>query len=83
MLDIFSNIYFECLPESAWSAKLAGFAVLGLFYSFIKPGKFNQAQIKYLKCFFKYLKPRSAGDTWVISEFKLTEHYLKAFSICC
>lgn len=44
--------YFKHLLESVWSARWVRFAVWGLFYRFIKPGKIKQAQIcmegKYL-----------------------------------
>lgn len=39
-------LYFESFLLPAWSVRWLGFAILGLFYWSVKPGKLNQAKIK-------------------------------------
>lgn len=52
--------YFKRLLWPAWSARSTRIEVLGLFYCPVKPGKLNQAQIKYLVRYKMVFAARSA-----------------------
>ena len=69
-----------CLLESAWSARWARIAVLGLLYWIIKPDMLKQEQIKYLILSFKYFKPSSDGDSGEYS-FKRLSFFLDCLGL--